>query len=303
MSESTTRAKEQGRLPDWPLSLPNRYFLLIALSVLLLAVSARTVVSSFLPPLDPWLKVLSEWAIVVLLLSPLYFFYYLPLRRHYASHLKEHGEIRSLSRQMLHIMEGERRILAKELHDNFGQTLTALQFRVDILRYSLPPDNDDLLQQCDQMQQCISTLGDEMRGLCAHLHPSMLETSGVVPALEWHLQRLREQNSRVELSLETCERSASKFSPEVSITLYRLCEEGLANVLRHADAERAVVRLDCSDDAIVLTIVDNGAGFDPAEAAGIGIPGMRERIAALGGTLRIDSAKGHGTVVRAEIPV
>jgi signal transduction histidine kinase len=290
-------------LPDWPLFLSPWRFIFLVVALVLITVAGRNLIVLFFPPLSPWMKILLETGLILLLLSPAYFYLHLPLRTHYAGHLKEHGEIRSLSRQTLRIMEGERRTLAKELHDNFGQTLTALQFQVDILRYSLPPEKGDLAQQCDQMQESISRLGDEMRGLCAHLHPSILETCGIVPALEWHLQRLRDHGSGVDLILEAEGCGDNRLSPEVSITLYRLCEEALNNIVRHACAERATVRLECDRDSIVLTIVDDGSGFDPAEASGIGILSMRERAAALGGALHINSAKGHGTVVRAEIPV
>ncbi len=303
MRESTTRAKEQGRFPDWPLSLPNMKFILFAVVVIFAAVAGRTFITSFFAPPTAWLRFALEGVVVVFLLSPLYFLYHLPLRSYYADHLKEHGEIRSLSQETLRIMEGERRALAKELHDNFGQTLTALQFRVDILRFSLPPERADLQEQCDQMQACIGTLGDEMRGMCAHLHPSMLETRGIVPAIEWHLQRLRDYDCGVELTFEGADCGEDRLSPEAKITLYRICEEGLNNVLRHAGASRAVVRLECAGDAVVLTIVDDGRGFDSAQPVGIGIPGMRERAAALGGTFEIVSAQGQGTVVRAQIPV
>jgi len=140
-----------------------------------------------------------------------------------------------------------------------------------------------------------------VRNLALLLRPGMLDDLGLAAALEW-LGREVSRNSRVEVEVQS-ENVADNLPDDYKVTIYRLVQEALNNAVRHSEARNARVRGEQADHRIVVTVSDDGKGFDPRRQRGLGILGMEERVRRLGGTLAIDSQPGKGTTVRAELPI
>jgi signal transduction histidine kinase len=141
----------------------------------------------------------------------------------------------------------------------------------------------------------------EMRLLLFELRPPLLEERGLFGALQ---SRLGAVESRAGLTTEIQGEGAERLAPETEQELYRVGQEALNNVLKHAHARQVTVRLDVSKDRAVLVVADDGVGFEPSlrNGGGFGLPGMRERAERLGGALQVESAPGQGTTVRVEVP-
>lgn len=298
-----------GRPPgtfDWPLRLSPNRLLLVVTALVFLGEAVVMRVLHHLPPLPAWGLALLDAASLLIILSPTFFFLFLPLKRYYAKHQQADREIAFLSRQMIRVAEEERKRLANDLHDECGQTLTALQFGIETLRSSLPGSASVPAQQCNQLVDLTSRLSDHVRRLTAQLLPAVLENSGIGETSRWHVQQLRRQRPDLQVDLWIAEEEA-RPSSEVETTLYRILQEGVNNVLEHARASQVKIRLRCGDTC-ELTIEDDGIGFDPGEVwtgdspRGLGLLGMRERVASHHGRFTIDSAPGQGTVLRALLP-
>jgi signal transduction histidine kinase len=140
-----------------------------------------------------------------------------------------------------------------------------------------------------------------VRNMALLLRPSMLDDLGLVPAVEWYA---REMSRRGEIEVEVRAENVSEELPdEVKVGVYRIVQEAVNNVQRHAKAKNAVVELEQTANAIRVKITDDGSGFDPKRARGMGLLGMEERVKRLGGTIEIDSRPGAGTTIRAELPL
>jgi len=198
------------------------------------------------------------------------------------------ASLRRLSRRLLSIQEQERIRIAREVHDELGQALTAM--KIDLQQKPLA----DIAKNID-------TIVDLVRRIATDLRPAILDDLGITAALEQQLRRLRETTG-IKTTLEVDE------EPELDMlaaaTLYRIAKEALANVVRHASASEVNVTLEVRDDNLVLDIRDNGIGMtaDRIGAQSLGIIGMRERAELLGGTVEIDSHPGRGTRVTTTLP-
>lgn len=261
---------------------------------------------NFLPELPLLWEALLDASILILIISPTYFFFYRPF---WVEHRRAEEEIRRLSRQLLRAQEKTRKELARDLHDEFGQVLTALQLGIDTLRNSLPPEQPKLSDLCGRLGGLTAELGNHVRSVTAELHPSMLDSLGLVPTLRWHLRQFERQHPELQLELDIAD-GDRRLPPEIEIALYRICQESLNNVAKHARARRVHLSLEFGEGAATLAIEDDGLGFDIerwqreiAERGGIGLLGMRERSADLGGTFDISSRPGDGTAVRVTIPL
>jgi PAS domain S-box-containing protein len=209
---------------------------------------------------------------------------------------------RLLSRKLMEAREDERRHIAHELHDEIGQELTGLKLSVEAVRRA---SDGAVKENLTIMQQDISRLMSRVRSLSLNLRPVLLDDYGLLPALEWYFARYAEQTRvRVGFKQEGMDR---RPAPEVEIALFRVIQEALTNVARHAEAAEANVSLSCTDRNIVALISDNGAGFAMddvrREARTFGLAGMQERISDIGGSLDIHSAPGSGTILTAMIPL
>lgn len=217
------------------------------------------------------------------------------------------ADFQRLARSVFRVQEDERRRLARELHDGIGQNLTALKHQLALLGAQLEPARVDLQQRLQaSLQLCTQTLADT-RALSRLLRPQILDDLGLDAALQWLARTLGEGGKPViELELEPL----PALDAEVQTLLFRVAQEALGNIRRHAEADRAVLRLDCRANWLRLTVWDDGRGFDPgaalqAASAGhsAGLAGMRERLALFGGHLRIDSGDERGTRLLATLPL
>jgi PAS domain S-box-containing protein len=211
--------------------------------------------------------------------------------------------LQSLSRQLLEVQEAERRHIARELHDEVGQALTGLKLLLD-MSARLPAG--EITASLDEAQELISELVALVRDLSLDLRPAMLDDLGLLPTLLWHFDRYTAQTS-VHVMFKHTGLEGRRFAPEVETTTYRIVQEALTNVARHAGVNEVTVRLWADQDMLVVQIEDRGAGFGPetALAAGdtTGLVGMRERAVLLGGQLTVESVPAAGTCVTAELPL
>jgi signal transduction histidine kinase len=214
---------------------------------------------------------------------------------------RSYERIRELSGRLTDIEEAERAHLARELHDEVGQDLTALRLMLSAARAKAAPD----LAALTKADEMIDTMIKRVRQMSIALRPPHLEILGLPLTLSWYVQRFTEQsNVRVALRHRGVNR---RFRPRVELAAFRIVQEALTNVARHADASRATVRVWANDDLLFLQIEDDGKGFDPAHLdarrGGVGLLGMQERARLLGGALTVESAPGAGSIVRAELPL
>lgn len=212
-----------------------------------------------------------------------------------------HEQLQILSRQLLLAQEAERHALARELHDEIGQQLTALSLMLAITP-QLPPD---LAQaRLAEAEALVRNLIEQVRNLALDLRPAMLDDLGLVPALVWMFERYSMQ-THVAVQFEQHDMHEQRFAPGVETTAYRIVQEALTNVARHAGVTEVIVRLWTDGDMLSMVIADQGSGFDPQAvrtARSIGLTGMAERATLLGGELTIESAAGVGTRVTAVVP-
>jgi PAS domain S-box-containing protein len=224
-------------------------------------------------------------------------------RKQAQEQLQEYARrLQTLSRRLLEVQESERRALALELHDEIGQLLTGLKLS---LERSARLAGGEVRTALEEAQGLVRDLTGRVRDLSLRLRPTMLDDLGLLPALLWQFERYTAQ-TQVDVSFEHGP-LPGRFPPEVETAAYRIIQEALTNVARHAGVSEVVVRLWADGEGLGLQVEDRGAGFDPhgVGAAGTsgGLSGMQERVRLLGGRLEVESAPGAGTRVTAELPL
>jgi len=204
-------------------------------------------------------------------------------------------------RHSIEASERERRRWARELHDETLQALGGLQL---LLSSALRGPHERLPEAVRRAADEIGGQIAGLRALIAELRPAALDELGLVPAIETLAQRTAaSEDITVETNVELELEAAGRLEPEVESTLYRLTQEALTNVVKHARASRVEMTLVRADKAIELTVSDDGSGFDvKASTGGFGLVGMRERVTLAGGRLEIASTRGQGTTLRATLP-
>ena len=206
-------------------------------------------------------------------------------------------ERRDSARQALTVQEAERQRIARELHDEVGQTLTGVMLQIEGLAANIP---DPLRDQLEELRETARHGAEEVRRIARRLRPDALEELGLRSALA-ALSSGFERHARVPVERRLA--PDVDVAPEVELVIYRVAQEALTNVARHADATRVTVQLEQNPDATVLVVSDNGRGLPPgAGHSSQGIRGMRERAMLISGTLSLDSRPGAGTVVRLSVP-
>ena len=207
---------------------------------------------------------------------------------------------RDAVRRVVEAQEQERARLARELHDETGQALTSILLGLKSLEDRLDSD-DGRVAAAELRELVVSTLHD-VRRLAVELRPSALDDFGLVPAIE-RLTDTFSAGSGIAVDLE--ERLGDERLPgEIETALYRLVQEALTNVLKHAGAERVRVSLTRDAGGVAVVVEDDGTGFDTrARNGGLGLTGMRERLGIVGGRLTVDSTSGRGTTLLAEVPL
>lgn len=209
---------------------------------------------------------------------------------------------------VIQAQEEERARIAGDLHDTVVQTLTAIGRRLRVLGGQVASQPDAVGAELDEMAGAALAEAEEMRRLSRNLRPSVLDHLGLPAALQLLAEELRATGLTVDLSVVG---DAARLADRLRTTLFRIAQEALTNVRRHSGARRVDVRLDVGDGEVLLIVADDGRGFDPADVAPrphartehLGLLGMRERAALLGGTCAIDSQPGQGTRISVALPL
>jgi PAS domain S-box-containing protein len=215
--------------------------------------------------------------------------------------LTERRRLRSFGADAVRAAEEERRRIARELHDDTAQRLAAMILRLRVLEKGV--EETALGGALEEFREELHRVVDGVRRIARGLRPPELEDVGLEAALRAHVrERAPEGRVRVELG----ERGA-RLSEDAALSIYRIAQEALGNALRHSHADVVLLRTAEQDGSFVLEVADDGAGFDPSRltdpGAGLGLVGMRERAAALGGSLEVLSSPGDGTRVRLKAPL
>ncbi len=205
--------------------------------------------------------------------------------------------------------EDERRRIARELHDDLGQRLSGMKFNIEVFEDTIPRTNGETLDKMRHFKQQIDSMITEIRRLSSNLHPAVLDDFGLVVALELLCGEFQKVQ-QIKVGFEPQNRNMARFDPDVEIALFRIVQEALANVGKHAGASKVNLSLGMDDGHVRLIIRDDGSGFNPAAVRrskdsnrGLGLISMRERTQELGGSYRIESTPGKGTTITVEIPV
>jgi PAS domain S-box-containing protein len=211
-------------------------------------------------------------------------------------------DLHVLSAELMRLQDEERRRIGRDLHDSTGQTLAALELGLSQLQqYTRGPADGrrELLEHCARLATQCST---EIRTASYLLHPPLLDELGLLSALRWLADGFH-QRSSIEMRLDLPV-SMHRLPPEDELCLFRIAQEALTNVHRHAASPWAAIRLKIQSNSVMLEIEDAGRGFDAkTPALGVGLAGMRERIRHIGGIFSVDATRTGGTRVRTTIPI
>jgi signal transduction histidine kinase len=212
------------------------------------------------------------------------------------------AELQQLSAELLAAQENERRRIARELHDEVGQALWAMMLGLGNLGSSLSQNNlPEARRQLQMLQDMAEKNAAVVRNISLLLRPSMLDDLGLVPALKW---LAREVSRTTSLEVEVIADELSIDLPEDHKTcVYRVVQEAIRNSSRHAGARHANISIEHDDRELRVTVQDDGKGFEPSQEKGIGMLGMEERVARLGGTLQVNSERGRGTTILFDLPL
>ncbi len=212
-------------------------------------------------------------------------------------------ELRTFSQRILEAQEDERQRVARELHDQSAQTLTMMLVRLHLLEKSGEPEQVRLHSK--ELRKLTAQALDDVRRIALELRPKILEDLGLSEALAWQVDEINASGA-LSASIKTIGIDR-RLPKDIELAFYRVGQEALTNIARHAGAKIARVTLQRNAADVTLVIEDDGRGFDPArsqtEHRGLGLSGMRERLALVGGTLKIDSRPRQGTRVTATAPV
>lgn len=215
-----------------------------------------------------------------------------------------------LSRSLIKGIEDERRSLAADLHDEFGQALTLLQFDIETLKKALPDTLSAPNEGCQKIMNQIHALAEKVRNTTSRLRPDLLDHLGLIPTLEWFIKDFNNRIKEVTVSFQAIG-FKRRLSPDVEIVIYRIFQEALNNTVKHADADAVDIRLTASHPEVIFIVQDNGNGFiqdedgmaEQGTSQSIGLLSMKERVASLGGNITIKSILNTGTTIRVELPM
>jgi two-component system sensor histidine kinase UhpB len=206
------------------------------------------------------------------------------------------GERQESGRRVLAAQEAERVGIARDLHDEVGQLLTGVLFQLDSIAGAAPEHREDLEEAKSTVRRAL----DEVRRISSELRPEMLEHLGLVSALTELTSTFgRVSNVQIERRFDP---TLPKLTAETELAVYRIAQESLTNIARHAQATRVTITLERGTDSIVLRVADNGRGFDGKPEEHGGLRSMRERALLIEGALAIKAAPGGGVEVRLEVP-
>jgi len=213
-------------------------------------------------------------------------------------------ELRQLSRAQEGMLEQERRRIARDLHDELGQTLTALKLRLGVAvedMQELLPDN---VRRLEEVIDYVDGAVDKVREISSNLRPAILDDLGFEAAAEWFLNKCAGRDG-LDVAWSSEPSGDSRVKGDVATALFRILQECMTNISRHSNASAVTVTYRETDKKAALEVRDNGMGFDPGRGgkSGLGLVGIRERVAMLHGGLTVESAVGKGAHIRVELPL
>ncbi len=223
------------------------------------------------------------------------------LQQRYQEGVRAHQELQDLSARLVAAQEEERRSISRELHDEVGQSLSALLVEAGNAAARVPPDSTEVRRHVESIKRLAEASVNVIRNMSLLLRPSMLDDLGLVPALEW---QAREVSKRTGLRVEvSADENAGELPDAHKTCIYRVVQEALHNCARHAQARSVMVEVRQETSKILLSVEDDGHGFDSRRIRGLGLVGMQERVHHLGGALSVSSRPGKGTTVAVELPL
>jgi two-component system sensor histidine kinase UhpB len=217
------------------------------------------------------------------------------------------AELQALSRRLVDLQESERRQLSRELHDRVGQSLTALKINIDILQTALASHgNAEVLARVADSAALLESTMDAIENVMSELRPPMLDDYGLASALDWHAKNFSKRTG-IAVAVRASEPTV-RPPPRVEIALFRIAQEALNNVAKHARAHRVEIALEHANDECVMSVEDDGIGFDGVEGTsdkpkpGLGMVTMRERAQAVGGRFDVRALSARGTQLTVRVP-
>ncbi|MBI4443254.1 MAG: sensor histidine kinase, partial [Acidobacteria bacterium] len=224
------------------------------------------------------------------------------LQAQYEESIAAKTSLQRLSAKVVQAQEDERRAISRELHDQIGQALTAIKVNLGRLEQKFGSAAPELGERIRESKLLAEQMVQEVRDLSRLLRPTMLDDLGLVPALEWYVRNFsRRSGIPVHLNID---RRLGRLPEEWETCIYRTVQEALTNTMRHSEATEVLIELQHTADCLVLTVEDNGQGFElNSPAAGIGLTGMSERARELGGVLAVESKQQAGTRIRIRLPL
>ena len=208
-----------------------------------------------------------------------------------------------LSQQLINLQETERKNLARDLHDEFGQSLTAIHADATVVLNLAKSKYPELKPSATAIAQLSKHLMEMVGGLLQRLRPGALDELGLMAALQELVAVWQVRNENCECTLNIASALPAYMNEALRVTVYRLVQECLTNVTRHAEATKVVINVILEENQLNVSVKDNGKGFETIDSSGFGLLGMRERVEGLGGTFTLNSSLVTGTQVNARLPL
>ncbi len=312
-SPELQRRKTPDRARPWkrsgPLS-PTRMAIYMAL-VVYLCEALDMLLLEHLPSMTALSGALFDATLLMVFLTPAYLLFYRPFWR---EHQDFSSAVSLLSRKLIRTVEDERKRVSHELHDQCGQTLTALQYGMEALGKSMTKDCAQSRSQVGDLTKMLMQLSSEIREITHSLRPAMLEQIGLVSALQGLVVEFSKKQPQVEISASynIDKKTLARLDDDTELVLFRTCQECLNNIVKHAQASHVIIRLESRESSVVLNMGDKGVGFNPriemspkikGPHQGVGLLGIRERVAELGGAFTLSAKVGRGTFITIELPI
>jgi signal transduction histidine kinase len=227
--------------------------------------------------------------------------------------LAEQQRLDALRAELLHrtviAQESERQRIARELHDETGQTLTALGMGLRGMSETISTNRNRAIEQANQLEKLAMTGVEELQRMVSGLHPPQLDDLGLLAALRWYTADI---SKRFGIRINIVNHGGKpKLTSDVSAVVFRIAQEAITNIVRHANASKIDIQVDYTEDNIYLRVEDNGQGFNtdvvlnkkPGKPTAWGLLGMVERASLVGGTCNIFSHPGKGTLIEVNVPI
>jgi signal transduction histidine kinase len=221
--------------------------------------------------------------------------------KHLHEVMEARQELKELSAKLVATQEDERKSISRDLHDAVGQSMSAVQFELHDLAIALRPYGPPFRERVDRIRELVESSLAVIRNMALLLRPSMLDDLGLAAALEWLAREIsRPTGVRIQVRADGL---PSELPDEHKTCIFRIVQEALNNVCKHANANSVEITALTVDSRLVVTVQDDGRGFQNGRGTGLGLTGMHERVESLGGTIKITSGLGKGTLIEVSLPL